>query len=169
MIAVDGFPKNKDKFIKLIDFFKEVLNICDKLNIPPVIDGSLAVFAYTNNQDMEINDIDLSVSEMEFPIIIKELEKRGISYKLREWHVLEVIKDDLKIGFGSSEYWAKGLPIDYETLQIDNYRVKMLSLTGLIELYRRAMDDRAKRINENINEKIKYMWLKDKYELLIKL
>ncbi len=169
MIILNGFPKNDEKYIRLIDFFKEVLNICDKLNIYPVIDGSLAVFAYTKNQDMEINDIDLSVSEMEFPIIIKELEKRGISYKLREWHVLEVIKDDLKIGFGSSEYWAKGLPTDYETLHIGNYRIKMLSLTGLIELYRRAMDDRAKRINENINEKIKYMWLKNKYELLIKL
>ncbi len=79
MITLGLFPKNKDKFVRLIQFFKEILDICNDLNITPALDGSLAVFAYTENQDMNVNDIDLSCSETEFSRIINVLEERTIS------------------------------------------------------------------------------------------
>lgn len=163
MITLDSFPKNKDFFIRLLEFFKEILDICNDLNIAPILDGSLAVFAYTKNRDIIVNDIDLSFTEAEYPKIIKILEEKEVNYKLREWHVLQVLKDDLKIELGSIEYWLEGLPIDCETLQIDEYRIKILSLRSLREFYKRGMEDMAKKAE---NERIKYEALKTKYEAL---
>ena len=132
-----------------------------------MLDGSLAVFAYTKNQEMSVNDVDLSCSETEFPKIISALEEKRINYRVREWHVIQVLKDDLKIELGSTEYWYKDLPIDREILQIDDYKITMLSLNSLRAFYRQAMEDRAKKTDAN--EKIKYEALKAKYEMLEKV
>src|SRR5688572_14194577 len=167
MITLNHFPKNKDKFIRLIEFCKEVLDICNDLGISPVLNGSLAVFAYTENPDINVNDVDLSCSETEFPKIIHALEERSISYKLKEWHVLQIFKDDLKVELDSVEYWYKDLPMVCETLQIDNYRINILGLNSLKEFYRKGMEDRANKTEEN--EKIKYEALKAKNEALGKV
>jgi len=167
VITLSHFPKNKDKFVRLIEFFKEVLNICGELNITPVLSGSLAVFAYTEAQEMNVNDVDLSCSETEFPRIIHVLEERCIGYKLREWHVLQIIRNDLKVELDSVEYWYEGLPLDCETLQVDNYTVNMLGLNSLMEFYRQGMKDRAEKTGEN--EKMKYEALKLKFEALEKI
>jgi hypothetical protein len=167
MITLNHFPKNKDKFVRLIEFFKVVLNICDELSITPLLNGSMAVFAYTEDQKMNVNDVDLSCSETEFPRIINILEERGIGYKLREWHVLQVLRDDLKVELDSMEYWYKGLPIECETLQMDNYEVNMLSLSSLMEFYRQGMRDRVGKTDEN--EKSKYEALKLKLQALEKI
>ena len=167
MVVLNCFPKNKDRFLRLIEFFKEVLDICNDLGILPVLIGSLAVFAYTENEEMNVNDIDLACSESEFPKIISRLEERSISYKLKEWHVIQILKGDLKVELDSIEYWYKDLSMICETLQIDNHKIKMLGLQSLREFYRQGMIDRADKIEEN--EKIKYETLKRKYEALEKV
>jgi len=167
MITLTGFPKNKDKYLRLALFAREILDICNDLGITPVLDGSLAVFAYTRDQDMDVNDIDLSCPEAEFPKIINALQARGISYKLREWRVLQISKDDLKIELGSREYWLKDLPMDLETLQLDGCIIHALSLNSLKEFYRRGMADRAAMNTDN--DRTKYERLKAKYEALAKL
>ena len=167
MIMLNHVPKNKDKFVRLIDFFKEILIICNELKITPVLNGSLAVFAHTEDQEMNVNDVDLSCSEIEFPRIIDILEERGIGYKLREWHVLQVLRDDLKIELDSVEYWYKDLPIECETLQVDHYRVNMLGVNSLVEFYRQGMRDRVEKTDES--EKAKFEGLKSKFEALEKI
>ena len=167
MVTLHHFPKNKDKFTRLIEFFKEVLDICDELNIAPVLNGSLAVFIYTGNQEMNVNDVDLSCSEMDFPRIISALEARGIEYELREWHALQILKDDLKVELDSVEYWYKDLSMDRATLQVDNYKVNMLTLSSLKEFYQQGMKDRA--VKTDVNEKMKYEALKIKFEALEKV
>src|ERR1041384_2382194 len=101
MLTLQRYPKNKEKFIRLLEFFKEILDLCHALNIAPILDGSLAVFAYTRDHEMNVNDVDLSSPESEFPKVSQALEAKGISYKLREWHVLQILKDDLKVELGS--------------------------------------------------------------------
>lgn len=167
MIRLRHFPKNKDKFVRLIAFLKEILDICNDIEISPVLDGSLAVFAYTENQEMNVNDVDLSCSEMEFPNIIRVLKGKHIPYESKEWHVLQIFKNDLKIELDSSEYWYKDLPMIYVILQIENYQVNMLGLHSLKEFYRQGMKARANKTEEN--EKIKYEALKVKYEALEKV
>ena len=167
MVALNGFPKNKEKFLRLIEFCKEVLDICNKLEISPLLNGSLAVFAYTKNQEMSIEDVDLACSEKEFPKIIAALEQRGIGYTLKEWHVLQIWRDDVKVELDSMEYWYKDLSMASETLQIDSYQVNMLNLKSLKELYRRGVTDTANKTEEQ--ERRKYETLKAKYEALEKV
>ena len=167
MITLGSFPKNKDKFVRLIDFFMEVLDICNELDISPVLNGSLAVFAYTEDQEMNVNDVDLSCSETDFPRIIHVLEKRSINYKLQEWHVLQILRSDLKVELDSVEYWYKGLPMNCEILQIKNHRVNMLGLNGLKECYRQGMKDRIEKTGEE--EKTKYEALKRRFATLDKI
>lgn len=168
-ITLQGYPRNKDKFVRLIKFFKAILGICEEIDIHPVVDGSLAVFAYTKNIDIDVNDIDLSISETVFPRMISILKTKGIEYRLRKWHVLEVVKDDLKIGFGSTEQWSQGLPINYENLHVGNHQVKILGLSGLTKQYRFAMNDRKKKVYEDACEGIKYLDLKKKHKMLMDL
>jgi len=73
----------------------------------------------------------------------------------------------LKIELDAMEYWYKDLRIDYETLQIDNYKINMLSLNSLREFYRQGMKDGLKKTDED--EKIKYEALKVKFEALEKI
>ena len=167
MITLRHFPRNQGQFVKLIEFFKEVLDICGALNIPLMLNGSLAVFAYTGNREMDVNDVDLACSEREFPRIISVLEARHIGYKLKKWHVLQIWRDDLKVELDSMEYWYKDLPMDYETLQVDNYQVRMLGLNSLLEFYQEGMKDTAAKTDEI--EKMKYAALKSKFEALEKI
>jgi hypothetical protein len=77
MITITGFPKNKGKYTRPAIFAREILDICKDLNITPVLDGTLAVFAYTRNPDIDVNDIDLSCPEAEFPKIINAWRREG--------------------------------------------------------------------------------------------
>jgi Aminoglycoside-2''-adenylyltransferase len=164
MIVLPYFPKNKDRFLRLIEFCKEVLDICSDLGISPILNGSLAVFAYTKNEEMSIDDVDLACSETEFPKIISALEERNINYKVKRWHVLQILHDDLKVELDSIEYWYKDLSMVGETLQIDSYTINMLSLKSLKEFYRRGIRDTADKTEEN--ERNKCEALKRKYEVL---
>lgn len=167
MIALVHLPHDKERFVRLMDFFKEVLDICKDLNISPVLDGSLAVFAYTANQQMSVKDVDLTCSEIEFPRVMRVLDEKSIRHVSKEWHVLQIWQDDLKIELGSMEYWYRDVPNEYETLQIDEYQVRMLRLNDLREFYKQGMEDRAKKTGEN--ERSKYEALKAKYEALKKV
>ena len=164
MVTLNGYPRNKAKFIRLISFFKEVLGVCKSLGIDPIVDGSLAVFAYTGNQNIDVNDVDTSIYEVDFTKIIKVLEKKGIDYKLREWHVLQVLNGDLKVELGSLEYWLKALPQETEVLKFGGYQVRMLTRERLKEFYKEAMESRLKGTDPN--DKIKYERLREKYEVL---
>jgi len=164
MVTLNGYPKNKDKFVRLIDFFKDVLDICKPLGVEPIVDGSLAVFAYSSNHEIEVNDVDTSIHEDDFPRVIKVLEERRIEYKLKEWHVLQVLKDDLKVELGSLEFWLKETPTEVETLKINGHDVQMLTLGRLKDFYRGAMETRLKGTDPN--DKIKYGRLKEKYDVL---
>jgi|SRR5215216_4962232 len=167
MIVLDYVPKNKDRFLRLIEFCKEVLDICGDLDLSPILNGSFAVLAYTKDGNMIVNDVDLACSEKEFPKIISALEERSIRYKLKEWHVLQIWKEDLKVELDSVEYWYKDLSTVGDTLQIDEHRINMLSLKNLKELYQRGMKDTANKMEEN--ERRKYEALKEKYEALEKV
>ncbi len=167
MITLDGFPKNKDKYVRLIEFFKEILDICSDLNVTPILDGSLAVFAYTCNHDIDVNDVDTSIHEDDFPRVVKVLEKKGINYKLRDWHVLQVIKDDLKVELGSLEYWLKAIPKETEILKLNDHQVQILTRERLKEFYLEAMESRLKGTDPNA--KIKYERLRKKYDALTRV
>ncbi len=158
-------PKNREHFARLFEFCKQVIAICSDLEITPVLNGSLAVFGYTQNQAMRVNDIDLACSELEFPRLCRALGAKGMAHELKEWHVLQVHKDDLKVEFDSIEHWMAGLSGGYNTLTIDGYTFQVVGLSDLRELYRRGLE----ATDGQSDERAKYLAIAEKYEYLLKV
>ena len=168
MMVLESNPHNNIFFARLLVFLKEILDICNDLNISPILVGSLAVFAYTKDPTIDVNDIDLAIPEVEYERITKILEEKNIEHKIRNYHVLQVKRGDLKVELDSVEYWLKDIPLDCETLQIDEYKIQILSLSSLTKFYAQGMEDRLKK-SADPKERLKYEALKAKYELLTSL
>jgi hypothetical protein len=163
----DKRPQNAEHFSRLLEFCKEVLALCDDLGITPTLSGSLAVFGYTQDPAMQVNDIDLACSEQEFPRLGRALEAKGIACRLKGYHVLQARRDDLKVEFDSSEYWMAGLPETYHTLVVGGCAFQVVTLSSLTELYRRGYEATADLSDEANRAKhaaigSKYAALKDK-------
>lgn len=156
-------PKNKDKYLKLIKFLKEVLPVCQSLNIEPILDGSLAILAHTKSSELIVNDVDFSYPEKDYPRLVKALNRVSINAEVKEWHVLQARKDNLKIEFSDIEHWYKGIPTRHEILIIDDLKIKMLDLDSLIAYYRKGLDD----TKDNRDKKEKYEDILNKYNFLI--
>jgi len=157
-------PQNREHFSRLLEFCKQVIAICSDLDIAPVLCGSLAVFGYTQDQAMTVNDIDLACSELEFPRLSNALKAMGIAHELKDWHVLQIRKDDLKVEFDSLEYWMVDLPEDYDTLIVDGCTFKVVGLSGLRELYRRGLEATAGQSDEA--NRAKHSAIAEKHETL---
>ena len=157
-------PKNKEHFSRLLDFCEAVVAICSELGISPVLNGSLAVFGYTMHEAMKVNDIDLACSELEFSRIIYALDANEITHELKEWHVLQALKYDLKVELDSIEYWMQDLPDEFNTLVIDGHRFKVVSLSSLKELFRRGLEATTSQNDEAV--RAKYAAIQEKYKTL---
>lgn len=136
-------PRNREHFAQLLDFTREVLAVCEGLKIDPVASGSLAVLLYTQDQTMDVNDVDLSSSESDFPRLEVALAERGIATSVTDWHVLQARRGDLKVEFDSREHWMDGLPEDYAIAQVSGLKMKVVSRDALVELYRRGAEATA--------------------------
>ena len=160
-------PQNREYFSRLLAFYHDIIPVCHDLHITPPLTGSLAVFAYTRNQMMRVNDIDLACSESAFPQLGNVLAAQGMESVVKAWHVLQVRKDDLKVEFDSIEYWFAGVPTDDDTLIIDEYVFNVVGLSSLQELYRRGLEEVARQRDEV--SQAKYAAIAEKYVLLCSL
>jgi len=89
---------------------------------------------------------------------------KGIAYELKEWHVLQVRRGDLKVEFDSMEYWMTDLLEDWDMLMIDGYAFKVVGLSSLRELYRRGLEATTSQ-NDEVN-RTKHSAIAEKYEAL---
>jgi hypothetical protein len=155
--TIDINPKNKEHFIKLKEFCYEIIGLCGKIKVNPVLYGSAAIFAYTQDEKSEVNDFDFLIQEKEFKKIISELEKNGVRYEYSpEWHTLQVFKGKLKIEFDSRDFWQKDLPNDFEMVDFGDLKLKAVSLNTLKKIYKKASE--VSKDNSHGNRK--------KYEIL---
>lgn len=161
------YPKNKSKFNRLQIFLEDVLKVADDLELKPILDGSLAVLVYTKKSDLVVNDIDFSLPEKEFPKFKEALEETGHKAEIKEWHVLQVRKDDLKIEFSDVNFWYSniGVPIEYDFLEIDDFEIRILKLKTLKAFYKRGLDN----TKGDPEKRAKYTDIKKKYEELINI
>lgn len=156
------FPKNKEIFQELIPFAKEIIILCKKNKITPVIYGSFAHFYYTKDQKMKVNDIDLIISKKEFPKMIKELEKNNINFRYYpKWGTLVIKKGKLKVeldevGLGYKTMNEKSLLKSVKKIDFYGSKIRMITLKQLEEIYpiayKRSRDDKSK-----ILKKIKHL------------
>ncbi|MFH1252891.1 MAG: hypothetical protein V1664_00970 [Candidatus Uhrbacteria bacterium] len=135
-------PKNRDYFEKLLSFSKVLFEICEKHNIQPIVYGSLAYAFFTQDEEIEINDIDLLVPEEVFPIIIEEIKKqKELSYQETDYNSLKVFQNDIKITFDSIKHYYSNLPENFIEISINNYPFKIISLEALKEIYVRGRNN----------------------------
>lgn len=142
-IEVTTTPGNRDHFQRLMAFAGEVLRACDEAGVEPVLDGSLAVFAYTRDPSVEAHDVDLSCPEADFSRLCRALQGRGIHCEIRPWHVLQARRDGLKVEFGAVEHWNRGIPDHHAPVRIAGIAFQVIGLDGLREQYRRGFENTA--------------------------
>src|SRR3954451_15304873 len=90
-------PQNSEHFSRLLAFYLDIVPVCQNLHIPPLLTGSLAVFAYTRNQSLRVNDLDLACPESAFPRLRNTLAVHGMASEVKAWHVLQIRRDGLKV------------------------------------------------------------------------
>ncbi len=164
MIKLKRLPENPGQFGKLLEFANEILQICQALDIEPLLSGSLAVLAYTEDDSIQVNDIDLSCMENDFPRISEHLQALGIDYQVKAWHVLQARRGDLKVEFDSLEYWMNDIPDEYEVLDTGVFQLKMVCLDYLKLLYQRGVGDTAQK--ESAIDQKKHDAILRKWEIL---
>lgn len=109
MITVKTHPANREQFNNLKVFCQKFLQICDHLQVVPIIYGSLAFFAYVKDKTIVINDLDFLVPEKFLKKIAKSLSAAKIQSEYSpKWHSIEITDGDLKIEFDSREFWQPG-------------------------------------------------------------
>lgn len=154
MIKLDYYPKNKQHFIRLLEFGQEIIWLFEKNDYAPIVYGSLAMFIYTKNKEMLVEDIDILVPENRLTDIFNLLRTKEYSCKyIKKWHLIQVFEDDLKIEIDSIDYWHENMPIDFEWVKWRDFKFNILSLESLIDVYHRAG-----KIEENnsVDYQIKY-------------
>lgn len=152
------YPKNKEQFLRLKKFAKEILKLCEKVNIKPILYGSFMTFKYTQNKNLEVNDIDFYIKENDFDKLANILTKEKINFEYpKKWHTLQVTKDYLKIEFDSIDFWNKTKK-EFNEIMFENKKIKALSLKALMAIYKQASETSEDNPKGNLK---KYKLLKN--------
>jgi len=133
-------PINKEQFARLKKFAKKILNLCEEVNIEPILYGSFMIFEYTKNKNLEVNDIDFYIKEGDFERLAKILTEKKINFEYpKKWHTLQIIKDDLKIEFDSIDFWNKSKK-EFVGINFEGKKIKALSIGSLKAIYKQASE-----------------------------
>ena len=76
-------------------------------------------------------------------IILSDFYSKNLSFSSKrneKWHVLQSLKDDLKIELDSIDFWQKDLPQNFEELDLYGKTLKILSINTLREVYKKASE-----------------------------
>lgn len=133
-------PTNKEKFKEVLTFGKQILDICNKLDIQPVVYGSLAYFAHTQDESLPVNDIDFLVPEASFERLMKELDVLvGIRYEKMPYHSIECFKGDIEIDLDSIEHFLDPRPRDTIEYTINGLKFRAVNKDTLADIYQEAL------------------------------
>jgi hypothetical protein len=139
MLELTTLPTNRAHFDELWTFCEEVLSICHRLDVEPVMNASLAVLAYSKSTELEVHDVDLSCPESAFPGLVAACTEAGIDAEVTEWHVLELHRGELKVEFDGAEHWMQGLRGDTDVFVHGDGRVLVVCREDLVTLYERGV------------------------------
>ncbi len=129
-----------DSMKPLFCFYKKIYKIFYKLNIEPIIYGSLAYFYYTKDKTIPIKDIDLLVPESNFICIQKILDSlKNITYKVMPWHSIEVFENGMKIDIDSIEHFLDPRPREFNKATFGDLNLNFLNRDLLINIYEEAL------------------------------
>jgi hypothetical protein len=136
------YPANKEKFREVLVFAKQILDICNKIDIQPLVYGSLACFAHTEDVTLPVNDIDFLVPEASFDDLMKELDGlEGVRYEKMPYHSIECFKGDIEIDLDSIEHFLDPRPRDSVSFEIDGLTFSIVNKDTLADIYQEALDN----------------------------
>ncbi len=151
----EKFPKNKNKFLKLIRFSQELAPILKKLKIKPVLCGSTAYFYYTHDKSAKINDIDFLVPRKSMQKLIKELKKSKIKTRfIKNWESIIAGEETCRIDFDCFERYYLGKAKKFKKAAIGGEEFSILGLSPLTLAYEfaaRASKDKPKEHQRKLN------------------
>ena len=132
--------KNKSWIKKLVKTGKEVIVLCRKVGVEPVLYGSFLYVAYTKDASLQINDLDFYVPEKSFKKIILELVRKKIEHIYTpKWHTLSIVLNKVKVELDSMDYWYKG-KVDTAPFNFNGIRINALTKEALTAIYKRASE-----------------------------
>ena len=137
MKTINIYPKNKEHYVKLLKFGKEIQQICRKSGTEPVTYGGLIYFGYTRDKNARVHDIDFLVPEKCLEKIAEKLKAKRINYRWNhKWHDFKIYKNGTKVELDSIEtYHGKG---KIENFDFNGLKVKAVSLDSLTNTYKDA-------------------------------
>lgn len=135
-------PANNEKFKEVLAFGKQILEICTTLNVQPIVYGSLAYFAHTQDESLPVNDIDFLVPEEFFDDLMKELDGlEGVRYEKMPYHSIECFKGDIEMDLDSIEHFLAPRPRDAVDFKIEGLTFSVVNKDTLADIYQEALDN----------------------------
>jgi len=141
MLTNQIYPKNKDFFLKLVEFGKGCQAISTANGFEPVIYGSVAYLFYAKDDSIEVNDIDFLVPETALDVLAAEFARQGLKYEITTYHSLKVFKDEIKISFDSVEHYLQGISELAYTVKIEGENFKVLNPESLKKVYKQGAEN----------------------------
>jgi len=151
-------PANADYFERLLCFAKKIFTFFDAQQIDYVIYGSFALFYYTKNTSLAVNDIDVMVKPEDYPQIISFLKEQNISFK-QDGDDFSIQGDDLLIELDGWELGGAHLKTTLESNIVSVYDMNLsfVTLHYLEVIYALAQADPNNTDAEKIHDKITYL------------
>jgi len=125
---------------ELKKFGKEIIKLCKRVGVLPILYGGLLHAHYRGDKSSEINDIDFYIGEKDFGRVIDLLKKEKIKYNYsKKYHNLQVLKNGLKVELDSLDYWYSGKK-NFVQFNFEDLKIKALTLEELKGVYKRASE-----------------------------
>jgi len=136
MKKINISPKNKSQYLKLLKFGEEIVQICKDVGFEPIVYGSLAYFAYTNDCNVKINDIDFLIPKKSYMQIMKILDKKKIKYNWDpKWPILQIFKGKLLIELDPIDGWPKNIVKSSLEFEFNRLKLNIVSLDLIKKSY----------------------------------
>ena len=151
----DHLPANTHHFTRLFAFARKVFALCVEHEIDFVIYGSLALFAYTGDEDLAVRDVDIMVPEKQMGRLHDVMRAHGLSCE-RVGVEVHVRDGDLLV---EVDGWGLGIDslrahVDVSIVDAFATRLPLVSLDTLERIYALARDDQSNADLDKIRARI---------------
>jgi hypothetical protein len=126
-------------FADLLAFGRLIADRCGGIAGEPLVYGSLAYVAHTQDWSLGLNDIDFLVPEASFPGLLALLRADPeLTCEETTYHSIKVRKRELKVSFDGVEAYLAGIAAQPIVAEIDGFSFRVIDPAALIEVYRRG-------------------------------
>ncbi len=140
-LVIDTYPTNKEHYLKLLAFAKEVVEKLRAEGIGPVLWGGLAYFAYSRDESYNVSDMDLLIPEKQLSLALRTLKESPwtVDY-IDGWDSIVVRKSQLRVELDPLERYCKSRDFALASFPSLSLSIPIVSLDELVAIYKRAAE-----------------------------